>query len=252
MQPALFHGSLPFIMDSVAVSRGGKGMLDAFRTRLLCSGDWESDALSLGFQIDQKLVGYPSLWTRSMEPTHEAENVVSVDVSGEGLGTAGDRRQRKLKCGEQQTSVGPYEKTVIVWSKQERGEDPETEEALDRVPSRVPKLDSDGDVVLKNISTPSGTMKSWVVSEAEVSVVDTYFTTTKPAMNGVGLNSTPPNAPAVPSFQWSTYNEPLRGRHPYGWVLADRDVDEIFYFSDSVGLWRVTDTTVFRHPAFPD
>lgn len=252
MQAIHFHGSLPFVMDSIAISRGGAGMLDSFRTRLLCGEDWEADARALGFEIDKKLTAYTSLWIKSMEPQIEADNVVVVDISGEGLATAGDRRQRKMKCGETQTSVGPNEKTVIVWNKEERGEDPISGEKLDKVPSRRPMLDTYGEPMLKSISTPSGTMTQWLVSEAEVSVVDTYFTTTKPVMSAVGLSFTPPNAPDVPPYQWGGYNEPMRGRHPNGWVLADRDVDEIYRFSDAVGLWRVSDSSVFRHSAFPE
>ena len=227
-------------------------MLDSFRARLLCTADWEEDARTLGFEIDKKLTGYPSLWVKSLEPDNEAEDVVTVDIAGEGLATVGDRRQRKMKCGEQETSVGPNEKTVIVWSKEERGEDPETDELLEKVPSRRTKLDADGDPVLKDIVTSSGTMKRWVVSESEVTLMDTYFTTTKPVMSVIGQPFAPVNPPATPPYQWADYNEPLRGRHPNGWVLADRDADEIYYFSDTIGLWRVTDTVVFRHPAFPD
>jgi hypothetical protein len=252
MQAVQFHGALPFIMDSIAISRGGAGMLDSFRARLLCGEDWEADARSLGYEIDRKLSTYPSLWIKSMEPQIEAEDVVVVDISGEGLATGGDRRQRKMKCGEMQTSVGPNEKTVIVWNKEERGEDPATGEKLAEVPSRRPKLDGDGEVELKTISTPSGSMHQWLVSEGEVSVIDTYFTTTKPVMTGVSKPFTPPNAPSVPAYQWGGYSEAMRGRHPNGWVLADRDVDEIYYFSDTVGLWRVSDTSVFRHAAFPE
>ena len=251
MEAAIFHGGLPFVMDSVSVSRGGRGMLDSFRARMLCSEDWESDARSLGFEIDKKLSGYPSLWVKSLEPNSEAESVISVDVFGEGLGTVGDRRQRKMQCGEQETSVGPTEKVVVVWSKEERGEDPKTGGKIDKVKKRQAELDEEGEVVYNVINTPSGNMNSWVVSEAEVSVVDTYYTTTKPVMNVVGTVVVPPNPPDVPAYQWGGYDKELRGRHPNGWVLADRDVDELFYYSDSIGLWRVTDTTTFKHPAFP-
>lgn len=252
MEPALFHGTLPFIMDPPAISRGGRGMLDSFRARLLCSGDWENDARTLGFEIDRKLASSYGLWVRSLEPDHQAEDVVVVDVSGEGLGAEGDRRQRKMKCGERQTSVGPNEKVLIVWSKEERGEDPKTGEKKDKVPRRQGMLDDDGEPVLKDIVTASGTMKRWVVSEAEVNVIDTYFTTTKPAMDIVGTPFTPPNAPATPPFLWGGYEEPLRGQHPNGWILADRDVEEIFYYSDGTGLWRVADTTTYRQQSFPD
>lgn len=262
MEAALFHGSLPFIMDGVAVSRGGRGALDSFRARLLCTDDWENDARTLGFEIDKRMTGFSSLWVKSLEPDYQAETVVTVDVSGEGLATIGDRRQRKMKCGEQETSVGPNEKVIIVISKEEVGDDPETPEDESTLPSgdpafvkvkrRVPKLDDDGEPVLKDIVTGSGIMKRWVVSEAEVTLIDTYFTTTKPVMSVVGQSFAPVNPPDIPPYQWGGYTEPLRGRHPNGWVLADRDVDEIFYFSDAIGLWRVTDTIVFRQQAFPE
>ena len=252
MEAALFHGSLPFIMDAPSVARGGRGMLDSFRARLLCTADWEADARTLGFEVDRKLTAFPSLWVKSLEPVSEAEDVVTVDVSGEGLATVGDRRQRKMKCGSQETSVGPNEKIIIVWVKDETGKDPETDETLDKVPRRQPKLDSEGEPVLKSITTGSGTMKRWVISEAEVTLLDTWFTTTKPVMDIVGQAFAPDNPPEVPPYQWEDYSEPLRGRHPNGWVLADREVEEIFFYSDTIGLWRVTDTVVFRQPAFPD
>jgi hypothetical protein len=252
MEAAIFHGSLPFMMENINVSRGGRGVLDSFRAQILCSADWETDARALGFEIDKRLGSYASLWVKSMVPDEQAEDVVSVQISGEGLANTGDRRQRTMKSGEQQTSVGPHEKVVIVWSKEERGEDPESEEPLDRVKSRRTKLDADGEPVLKSIVTPSGTLKQWVISEAEVAVIDTYFVTSKPAMNVVGTVFAPVNAPTVPPYQWGGYGEQKRGRHPNGWVLVDRDVEEISYFSDTIGLWRVVDNMVFRHPDFPE
>lgn len=252
MESTIFHGSLPFIMDAIAVSRGGRGVLDAFRATLLCTADWEEDARTLGFEIDKKLTTYHSLWVKSLDPANEAEDVVTVLVTGEGLANSGDRRQRKMKCGERETSVGPNEKVVIAWIPAEQGIDPETDEALETVRRRQPKLDDEGEPVLKDIVTGSGTQKRWIVSESEVSVIDTYFTTEKPVMDVVGQVFSVPNPPDVPDYQWTDYGEPLRGRHPNGWVLADRDVDEIFYFSDTVGLWRVTDTATYRQPAAPE
>lgn len=252
MEAAIFHGTLPFIMDNPAVSRGGRGMLDSFRARLLCGPDWENDARLLGFEIDRKITGHHSLWVKGMEPTEEAEEVVVVDITGEGLHNSGDRRIRKMKCGEHETSVGPFEKVVIAWSKEDRGEDPETGDKVDKVKRRVTAVDEDGEPVLKTISTPSGNMTAWVVSESEVAVVDSYFVTSKPSMEVVGTVLAPPNPPSVPPYQWSGYGENMRGRHPNGWVLADRDVEEIFRFSDTDGLWRVTDTTVYKHTAIPD
>lgn len=251
MEASLFHGTLPFIMENPAVSRGGRGMLDSFRARLLCGEDWETDARTLGFEIDRKLTGFHSLWVKAMEPDEQAEGVVIVEVTGEGLKNTGDRRTRRLRCGERQTSVGPHEKVVIVWSKEERGEDP-AGGLLDKVPRRSPKLDEDGETEYKTISTPSGNMDRWVVSEAEVSLIDTYFTTTKPSMAAVGGVFVPDNAPEVPDYQWTDYGEAMRGVHPNGWILADRDVEEIFKFSETEGLWRVADTVLFRHPSFPD
>lgn len=252
MDSTLFHGTLPFIMESPAVSRGGRGTLDSFRARLLCSADWQTEARALGFEIDKKLTGYHSLWVKSLEPENEAEIVVVVDVTGEGLSATGDRRQRKMQCGEQQTSVGPDEKIVIVWVSDETGKDPVTDEELPQVPRRVPKLDDEGEPVLKPIITPSGTFTRWLVSEAEVTLIDTYFTTTKPAMNGVGQVFSPPNPPAVPAYLWGGYTGTLRSRHPNGWILADRTGDEIYYVSDAIGLWKVTDTVVFRQAAAPE
>lgn len=252
MDAAIFHGALPFVMDPVAVSRGGRGVLDSFRARLLCTANWEADSETLGFEVDKRVEGYGSLWVKSMVPEYEAEQVVVVDVSGEGVYTGGERRQRKMKCGDHETSVGPHEKIVIVWVKDETGKDPETNTELTKVPRRQTKLDGAGEPVLKDLVTPSGSGKRWVISEAEVALLDTYFTTSKPVMNTVGQPFAPINPPEVPPYQWSGYSEPMRLRHPNGWVLADRDSEELFYFSDAIGLWRVTDTIVFRHPAFPD
>lgn len=252
MDAAILYGSLPMVLENPRVSRGSKGVLDSFRARVLCGPNWESQAASLGFRMDAKVAGYASLWVKSMEPSEQSDDSAVIEISGEGLAVAGERRQRRMRCGEMQISVGPLEKVILVWNKDERGKDAETGEAVDEAPRRVPKLDDEGEPVLKTIVTPSGTQKRWLVSEAEVTVIDTYYVTTEPSMTAAGGVFTPPNAPDVPPYLWAGYNEIKRGRHPNGWVLVDRDVEEIASASSADGLWRVTDTCVYRQVDFPE
>lgn len=232
--------------------------MDAFRARILCSENWEQEARELGFEIDKKISGYHSLWVKAMEPQNECDSVTEVSISGEGLSNVGERRQRKIKCGEQQISVGPTEKIIIVFKSDENAIDPATSEAIPLVPRRVPKLDTYGEPVLQSIETPAGIANRWLISEASISVVDTYFTTVKPDTSKVGVAYASTgdfvmlNPPDLPEYVWSPYSGKMRLFCPQGWILADRDVDQLFYFSDTIGLWRVTDTSIFRNPGIPD
>jgi len=76
--------------------------------------------------------------------------------------------------------------------------------------------------------------------------------TTKPATNLAGTVLAPPNAPTPPPYIWGEYSEQMRGNHPNGWVLDDRQIDEIFRESDSEGLWEVIDSHGYYYTQIPD
>lgn len=252
MEATKFYGTLPILLENPRVSRGSKGMLDSWRARALCPEVWELACNALGYAMGSKITGYHSLWVLAMEPSEQSDDSAVIEISGEGLATVGERRQRKIRCGEMQISVGPLEKVVLVWNTDETGRDGETGDPVDEPPRRITKLDTAGEPVLRSITTPSGVATRWLVSEAEVTIVDTYYQLTSPTMATVGTAVTPVSPPTVPPYLWASYSEPLRSRFPDGWVLVEREVEEIASVSDSDGLWRVIDTIAFRQPAFPE
>lgn len=251
MDAVIFHGALPFMTEAPRLVRGGNGALDSLRVEFLCGAAWEDQMRELGYQVDRKIPGYESLWVRTLENEPETESVQRVVANCEGLAYGNARRKRRLSCAGREWNIGPHEKVVLAWSEVEQGEDDEGEK-LDKVKRRVAKLKSNGEVDYEDIGTPSGLADRWNIKEAIVTVTDTYFATTKPPMNAVGAVGVPPNAPTPPPYIWTGYDQPMRGRHPNGWVLDDRTADEIFYLSDEQGLWEVTDTYAYYYTLSPD
>lgn len=250
MIDSIFHGSLPFLVDGPVVSLGKRGVLDSFSAAMICGDNWQGEALSLGYAVERKIPGYANLWVEEMEAEAEGPGLVRVSVRGSGIAGAGDKRVRTMSARTREWSIGPYERVILAWSNEEQGED--GGDAVDQVKRRVPKLDGDGDVVYKTIGTPSGVGERWSIKEAIVQVSDTYYTTMKPSMSQVGQVAAPQNAPSPPPYIWGGYNEPLRFRHPNGWVLDDRQVEDIFYMNEGLGLWRVTDLHGYYYGAVPD
>lgn len=250
MEPSIFHGMLPFLIEGPIVSRGKKGVMDSFQATLLCSENWVAEAQALGYQVERKIPGFASLWVEQMEDEAEGPGVVRVSVRGSGIAGSGDKRVRRISAGGREWSIGPHEKVVLAWTNDEQGEDDGS--PVEQVKRRVPKLDDDGDVVYKSIATPSGIGDRWTIKEAIVTVSDTYYTIFKPEVNMVGGIFTPPNPPTPPPYLWAGYNEAMRFRHPNGWVLDERSVEDEFVVNDSLGLWRVTDTCGYYYPAAPD
>jgi hypothetical protein len=213
---------------------------------------WRDDLQTLGYVRNEKISGYHAMFVEDFNRGARSEESCEVSVQCLGLLEPGEKRKRVLGVNGQQIAVGPLEKTIIVWEEAEQGEDPETGEPVEKVKRRVPKLDEEGEIIYKTIVTPSGNGERWNVRQAIVTVTDTYFTTTQPAMTAAGTAAAPPNAPAVPASPWGGYNEPMRFNHPNGWVLDDRQVEEIFPNGTTGGLWAVTDTYGYYLPAVPD
>jgi hypothetical protein len=243
-------GTFPIITAGPSTSRGGPGALDSVNVDIQCTEDWEAECTALGYTHLRRIPGFTSVWVQTLDDEPDGGSV-RVRASCVGLARAGDKRQRTISAAGQQISVGPIERTVLVWSDDEQGEDAETGDPVEKVKRRVPKLDDEGEVVYKAITTPTGVGQRWDVREAIVQVRDRYFTTTRPSANVIGTVQVPPSAPTPPPYIWGGYNEPMRFRHPAGWVLDDRQIEELFWDGTN-GLWAVEDLTGYYYASVPD
>lgn len=251
--PCIHYGELPLVVGGFKPVEADIGELDTLNFDLLVAEPWRTSATAAGYGRGVKITagGYHSMWVQSRAGEQESEDTAQVAILCVGLLDAGDKRKRVIAAAGKVVSVGPIEKTVLVVNREESGTDAETG---DPAPAkrRIPKLDSEGEVVSKIIVTPSGSGERWNINEAIVTVTDTYFTTTAPDTTLVGTAVTPTTAPSVPAYLWASYGEPMRFHHPNGWVLDDREVEQLFSGSGGAGLWRVTDRFGYYQLATPD
>lgn len=250
VEAELIYGAYPFITAGPRGSLGGLGELDSVATEMMCGPDWEGDAGSLGYTHLRKIPGYHSMWVQTLDPNPDGETLNEVTAQCVGLMKNGEKRKRFLSAAGQEVSVGPVEKVVLVWSNDETAEDPEGGGTVE-AKRRIPKVDAEGEVQYKTIATPSGTNTRWNIRDSILVVRDRYFTTVQPQTNVIGTVIAPPDAPTPPPYIWGGYNEPMRARHPNGWLLDDRQVDRLFWDGSS-GLWAVDDTFGFYYGTVPD
>jgi hypothetical protein len=190
------------------------------------------------------------MWVDTIDKQVESDLVATVSIRAIGLLTSGDKRRRTISFAGQRISVGPFEQVILAWVDEESGEETNGT-AVDKVRRRVPKLDEDGEPVYESIITATGSKDRWNISEPILTLTDTWFATSAPAANIVGTAQTPSNAPTPPSNIWTGYTKPVRGNHPAGWVLDDRQTDELF-LNGSDGLWQVVDTYAYYQTIVPD
>lgn len=247
VEAEIIYGDLPFITDGPELNETGLGELDGMTATALCHwNNWRAEMTSLGFTRHSQIGGsYGALmFVEGLSP-RKSGSLAEVTVQGVGLIAGTDKRKRRISVAGQEISVGPIEKVVLVWDTNERGED--EGEPVERVKRRVTKLDDEGEPEYEVIVTPSGSFDRWDIGVAIVTVSDTYFTTTRPSTSVVGTANSPTSAPAVPPYPWTGYDQPMRARHPNGWVLDGRDIEDIF-----AGLYAVTDTWGYYFAARPD
>lgn len=257
IEDTIYHGELPMITAGPIRSRGERGVLDAVTYEIITGlGNEELHAKHLGFEYERKVAGYHSMWVQTLDDEAESSVISRVSIRCVGLLKNDKKLRRRLSVAGKEVSIGPIERVVLVWTEDEKGSDDGT--PVEQVRRRVPKLDSEGEVVYKSIATPSGAFDRWNVREAILVLNLTYFVTVEPETSVIGTAMTPENPPTPPPFIWSGYGEPMRANHPNGWVLDDRQVDEIFTApplgegGDAQGLWAVEDTFGYYYTASPD
>ena len=262
LDPEIIHGSLPFILQEDEISEGGLGELDSLSAEVLV--EWarrHEDATALGYTRHTAIDGYHAMFVEGIN-WKKSGALGEGSVRGVGLSYEGERRKRRLAVAGQVVSVGPLERYIVAWSETEEGAEvgEESEEAeegaeedgeegapVDRVRRLVPKLSSRGEPMFKTLTTPTGTAVRWNIKEAILTVTDTYFATEAPDMTVAGTALEPPTAPEPPPYLWDAYIEAKRFNHPSGWVLDNREVDEMY-----PGLWAITDSFGYYYPAIPD
>lgn len=252
MNKEIIWGETPFeLEDTFSLTDGELGVLDTATVEYLCAFPAYIFDLSANAGIEKNEL-YPDhgthLWVKSISVKKEgsARCTASISIIGQADGWD-ERRLRSISAFGEVVSIGPIEKVVIVTTASETGEDPESDT---EVPAkrRIPKLDAEGEVQYKTITTPSGSQERWNINDPGIKVTDTYFVTTQPDTTVIGTALTPPIPPDVPAYQWGTYSEPMRGNHPNGWVLDDRQITIII--PDQ--CWQVEDTYGYYQTQIPD
>ena len=208
---------------------------------------WRVDALAAGLVRGGAFPEWEGMYIQALAAEQEGGTHAMVSATGFGLLSAGEKRRRAIACAGQVIAVGPIEEVIVVWDEGETAEDPSDSSSTDGK-RRIPKLDAYGEVVYKTIITPTGSAARWNINQAVLTVSDTYFATSAPATSASGTAVTPPSAPTPPAYLWGGYLEPMRANHPNGWVLDNRQIDDVV----PGFLWRVTDNFAYYHTQQPD
>jgi len=95
------------------------------------------------------------------------------------------------------------------------------------------------------VGAPGGILSS-EVSEAKVSVTESYILLSQPNMSQVSTAGTPQDPTDVPPYLWALITDPIY-IYPNGWVLENRVFDQI----NGADVYFVTDEWVYYHPFKP-
>lgn len=250
-EESIVYGAYPMKLAGERETLGALGQLDAAQLQIAVAWPTRiSQVTTAGYAKHTKVTGYHSMWVEDIEFSRDGAQTGVADVALIGLIESGEKRRRTISNQGRQIAIGPFEKVILVTTTDETAEDPDAG-PVDAV-RRIPKLDEDGDVVYKTITTPSGTGPRWNINQPLVAISDRYFTTTKPSQVLGGTALTPSNAPSITPVDWTTSGAELRFQHPNGWVLENRTIDELFRVSDSDGLWAVQDDFAYYPTHLPD
>jgi len=246
----IIHGSLPLKIGSPEISDLPVGVLDTARVQCLTEyPDWKAQLALLGIVKGEEYASIPGMWVKEAKlktiSTH-----AEIDITLDGiLDGNGDKRQRRLSVFGSTISVGPLETVHIVT--EEEGVDSADNPVTTK--RRVPALNSTGDIIYKTITTPAGGADRWNIFDPGVTVIDTYFQTAAPSMTTVGTAVTPTSAPTVSAWLWGSYTEPKRANFPSGWVLSNREPEQLYGSTlGGAGLWKIVDTYEYYYPSVPD
>ena len=237
------------IEDSLRVTDGDTGEADELSVDYFCQWpNYKSELLGIGIEKSALWPGISEFYVRTLSARREGSSRCIVSIAAAGMsGGFSERRRRTISAFGQVVSIGPIEKIIIVTTLDETAVDPETGDPV-AVTRRETKLDALGETEYKTLVTPSGSGERWNIAEAGIRLVDVYFSKTRPSMVEVKLPFTPLDAPLVPVDPWLGYEEALRGNHPFGWVLDDRQIEDVV----SGQLYRVTDTIGHYLERVPD
>lgn len=232
MEPSLFYGTLPFIMDDMTEVEGGKGQLDTLGFSVLCDpADWRGQLAELGIQRDNPLpasYGYATMWCSSIAPAERSGKAIRIAVSCAGLMIWDDKMKVVLGGKERRISVGPNEPTPALLR------DSEGELIYTDVRGRV--VDEEGNWVLRpsfpavEIGGSEASGPALSIGYGALDVSTTYFARVRPNTGQVGTVAVPPGVdidePNIDEIV-GTYMY-IRKNVPYGWILSSREVECLF------------------------
>lgn len=212
----IFHGTLPLSLGPRRESESEDGGLDnVYQDYLVAWPGWKAALTGAGLTRNALFPGYTRMFVSGFDVEQEDADRAIVSVRGVGIiaPDPADKRVREISSQGRIVSLGPI------------GEEGSYE----------------------TITTGSGTGERWNINEPDLSLTDTYFTTTKPVEGVQGTALTPPSPPTPPVYQWAGYGQDLRFNHPNGWVIDQRNSTEIIPGK----LWAVRDFYVFYQLAIP-
>jgi len=250
-EESIVYGAYPLKLAGERETLGALGQLDSAQLQVAVLWDSRSTQVAAaGYAKHTKAVGYHAMWVENIEFSRDGAATGIADVQLIGLIESGEKRRRTISNQGRQIAIGPFEKVILVTSADETAEDPGAG-PVDAV-RRIPKLDGDGEVVYKTITTGSGTGQRWNINQPLVGISDRYFTTTKPSQVLGGTVLVPSNAPSITPVNWASSGAELRFQHPNGWVLDNRTIEELFRVDDANGLWAVQDDFAYYPTHLPD
>ena len=232
MEPSIYIGDLPLILDDLSEVEGPKGQLDTANFSVLCDpATWRVQLEALGIVRNDPLplaFGYASMWCNAITPGERSSKTIHIGVSCVGLTLWDSKMKVSLRGNEKRISVGPNEPTPALLR------DGEGELIITDPRGRF--VHPDGSWILRpsfpstSIGGDSAGGPALSIGYGSLSVSATYFAKIRPSTGEVGTVKQPPaidlDEPFVSEIGGSYMY--LRKAVPHGWILTSREVESLF------------------------
>ena len=268
MDPSLFLGILPFVLEGEEFSDSPKGTLDAVTFSVVASREnWRSELEDLGIARLARLpisFGYYAMWVSDFKVSQLSPNTATIAVSCLGLLQEGeDKRKTTIAATSNRASIGPDSKPSGPLTDMTGAI---IEQNLDG--SQI--VGSDGVLVWRQdfpsriFGETTTSAPAWSIPIPRITLTSLYFTTLKPAENVAGTEVASEDMPAeidapgnpFTDEEWTYLNFRLNAKA--GWLYDSRNIDPLFTGPATAapgdpasGLWAVTDVISHYQGAEP-